>query len=154
MEMITREQRMQEVHTGMLCSSDPPLLTCWSWSTMDWTQTWNPVMNSSNCCDPAKPNSLHPNHNTSWYIYRYFVCRRFLVQTCSCGWKPCFHGRCSLPPCHQGLLFTLLENLPHVSENTKRWPWVPPQRYQNKRQKMQGKLSVHAARENQSGNEE
>lgn len=42
----------------------------------------------------------------------------------------------------KGLLFMLLKNLPHVSEKTKRWPWVPPQRYQNKRQKTQRKLSV------------
>lgn len=71
-------------------------------------------MKSSNCCEPAKPNSLHPNHNMSWHIYRYFVCRRFLVQMCSCGWKWCFHGRCSLPPCPQGL-FSCCWKICHMS---------------------------------------
>lgn len=38
----------------------------------------------------------------------------------------------------------------------ERWPWVPPQRCQNKRLKIQRKLSirVHTQPENQSGNED
>lgn len=89
------------------CSSDPALLTRWSWSPeprpgiLSWNQTTVVTQQSQTLC------SLIITH---WLIYGYFV---FSVRTCSCGWKPCFHGRCSLPFRHQGLLFMLLENLPH-----------------------------------------